>query len=641
MVLSTKKNRAIHDTLSKTVQEIEIHEEIASVLEEIITDIETAHSLERQLYQERLQDDLRIRYQWATKALEEYKAMEKEKEYLRQKVGEALLHDLMVLEDKLEANINMVDDSVSSSRPAMDDRIVDIESSNDLSQRQHPPTKHDSELPPPAHSESSTDVLQCEEGISDDDKVDVVESKETLRDETMASTQTYESSMGQSGQNKSEELQYIKVQQTVASDTMTDENDGSQNVNQISDSTLLPAVAPKAKKITPNLQYLKSDLLMKIFEFMDAIDIVNMAQANVRLYTKVNKIFGLGGTIVVGSRSVEDDDVVDDYDCESEDLPPVVIDHDNTVEVEEEQAAVVVGEGGGENNPQPETTGTLNEPKDIVKTMSNVQKATIVSIPAVKSNSSVAPTETVTTKQDSASVNRQWDTSKALKSADSKTNTMASKTRTTAGFQMSASVAQSLASKLLPAELSAIIAMRDQLRKKEEELQKIQEDVIDLTAQLEGTISVKDVLASKLKELQKKVQSDEEISAKMTRQVASDQEVIAFLDERVQELEKAVDNFHLERTKANKAIEKVKDASERQVAVLSDMLTYEREQRSDQEKEWKNTKKVLIKEVKLCRAQIMALEAERDGFREENQRLKEALMARARGAGRSFDAIMS
>jgi chromosome segregation ATPase len=247
----------------------------------------------------------------------------------------------------------------------------------------------------------------------------------------------------------------------------------------------------------------------------------------------------------------------------------------------------------------------------------------------------------VTTKQDSASVNRQWDTSKALKSADSKTNTMASKTRTTAGFQMSASVAQSLASKLLPAELSAIIAMRDQLRKKEEELQKIQEDVIDLTAQLEGTISVKDVLASKLKELQKKVQSDEEISAKMTRQVASDQEVIAFLDERVQELEKAVDNFHLERTKANKAIEKVKDASERQVAVLSDMLTYEREQRSDQEKEWKNTKKVLIKEVKLCRAQIMALEAERDGFREENQRLKEALMARARGAGRSFDAIMS
>jgi len=221
--------------------------------------------------------------------------------------------------------------------------------------------------------------------------------------------------------------------------------------------------------------------------------------------------------------------------------------------------------------------------------------------------------------------------------------TTASSKTSTAGFQMSPAVAQSLAAKLLPAELSAIISMRDQLRKKEKELTKAEVEVDDLTVHLEGTMTVKEMLTSKVKELQKTLKSDREISAKITRQTASDQEVIAFLDERVQELEKAFDNFHAERTRANKSIDKVKDASERQVAVLNDMLDYEREQRSDQEKDWKSTKKVLVKEVKHCRTQIMTVEAERDGFREENQRLKEALLSLGVGSktGRSFDTAMS
>lgn len=198
---------------------------------------------------------------------------------------------------------------------------------------------------------------------------------------------------------------------------------------------------------------------------------------------------------------------------------------------------------------------------------------------------------------------------------------------------MSPAVAQSLASKLQPAELSAIISMRDQLRKKEEELYKADEDVNDLTAQLEGTMTVKETLTEKVKELKKALDSDREVSLKITRQTASDQEVIAFLDERVQDLELSVDRFDKERAKANKSIQKVQDASERQVAVLNDMLAYEKDQKLDQEKAWKSTKKVLVKEVKHCRAQIMALEAERDGIREENDKLKEALMSLGAGNG--------
>jgi hypothetical protein len=503
--------------------------------------------------------------------------------------------------------------------------MSDPVSSNDLQQTSSSP-------PPP---------LPPQEGIISNNDDIVQESKETSRDESLPLTDSNHelatsmmeqpNKKNQKDENDNDDKKDIQIQQPVEIDEMTA---NAKNAGQIPESTRLQAgVLPtKRNKITPNLQYLKSGLLMKIFEYMDAIDIVNMAQANVSLYTKINNIFGLGGTIVAGSRYVDDDDIDENYQSDEEDLPPVVVIDNNDEEEAQQQE---------ENNPQHESTS-----KDSVKSSSDGQKATIVAIPVVKSSSSVAAKHDFT-----SSVNLPPDTTtKTLRSVDAKANLTTSKPRTTttttpaaAGFQMSASVAQSLASKLLPAELSAIIAMRDQLRKKEEDLQRAQEDVSDLTAQLEGTISVKEVLASKLKDLQKKVESDEEISAKMTRQVASDQEVIAFLDERVQELEKVVDNFHMERTKANKAIDKVKDASERQVAVLSDMLTYEREQRADQEKEWKSTKKVLIKEVKLCRAQIMALEAERDGFREENQRLKEALMALGAGAkaGRSFDTIMS
>lgn len=169
--------------------------------------------------------------------------------------------------------------------------------------------------------------------------------------------------------------------------------------------------------------------------------------------------------------------------------------------------------------------------------------------------------------------------------------------------------------------------MRDELRKKEIELHALQVDHDDLVAQFEGTISVKDVLTTKVQELQKAIQTDREVSAKITRQTASDQEVIAFLDERVQELERMVNNFDGERDRSKALVEKVRHASERQVTVLTDMLTYEREERADHEKEWKSQKKVLVKEVKHCRVQIMAIEAERDGYLEENAKLKEALLS--------------
>jgi hypothetical protein len=48
---------------------------------------------------------------------------------------------------------------------------------------------------------------------------------------------------------------------------------------------------------------------------------------------------------------------------------------------------------------------------------------------------------------------------------------------------------------------------------------------------------------------------------------------------------------------------------------------------TENERDWKATRKVLIKEVKSCRGHIMALQAEREGLQEQNERLKRAVMS--------------
>jgi nitrate/TMAO reductase-like tetraheme cytochrome c subunit len=65
--------------------------------------------------------------------------------------------------------------------------------------------------------------------------------------------------------------------------------------------------------------------------------------------------------------------------------------------------------------------------------------------------------------------------------------------------------------------------------------------------------------------------------------------------------------------------------NEKKVRVISDMLRFEREQMTSNEKEWKNTKKLLVKEVKSCRSHIVTLEAELEGLRRQNEQLKQGL----------------
>jgi hypothetical protein len=73
-------------------------------------------------------------------------------------------------------------------------------------------------------------------------------------------------------------------------------------------------------------------------------------------------------------------------------------------------------------------------------------------------------------------------------------------------------------------------------------------------------------------------------------------------------------------------------STSKKITMLSDMLKYEREKVREDESEWKATKKLLVKEIKSCRAQILTLKAERDGLKGQNDLLNRAINLNSNGS---------
>ena len=192
-----------------------------------------------------------------------------------------------------------------------------------------------------------------------------------------------------------------------------------------------------------------------------------------------------------------------------------------------------------------------------------------------------------------------------------------------------------MAAKLSAAELAAIISMTEKLSKMEQEINTLRNEKDELQGKLEGTEAVKQFLIGKVRDVEKNLRTFKENEVKVTQQISSDQEVIGFLDARVQVLERESTALAKEKTQAETDLRNLKGSTGQKITVLSDMLKYEKEKLRENESEWKSTKKVLVKEVKSCRAQILALQAERDGYREQNDMLKRAIVNKGSNGGSS------
>ena len=376
-------------------------------------------------------------------------------------------------------------------------------------------------------------------------------------------------------------------------------NDDDQKQPAAAAAVVSIDVEADIKEDVPTLMTLDIEPLIEIFGFLDAMDILNTAQINITMYNKVDNIFGIS------------------EDGQSPPAPtpnPVPTTNNNTTDVAPTSAAAGV-------TSTPPTAAELTA------------KATVSSAGVMGKGlfSMLQPKPAVTETSVSSTI-------PAKRYGDAKSSSTNATSSASSGQQqqpLNAKVAQSMASKLSDAELAAIISMTDKLSKLEKEVHMLRNEKEVFAAKLDGTEAVKQFLIGKVRDVEVKLSRSREDEIKVTQQIASDQEVIAFLDGRVQEVEQQTENLTIEKTGTQANFDGLKVSTSKKITMLSDMLKYEREKVREDEGEWKATKKVLVKEVKSCRAQILALQAERDGFKEQNDMLKRAIVSTGGGGGNS------
>ena len=356
----------------------------------------------------------------------------------------------------------------------------------------------------------------------------------------------------------------------------------------------------------PTFAELDMEILMNIFGYLDPVDILNAAQVNIAMYTRGKKFLAL---IKIPAK----------YGCT---IPNICMNYTPAVDT-----IFGIADDGV---PQPQPAAAQKPTAPPHSETHNKPKENVVTQPAL---TAAANSATAAAPPATNSAPGTESTGKGLFSMlqpRSAPGRVAA--RTGRSQQMNASLAKSMASKLTDAELAAILSMTDRLSKLEKEVNLLRNENEGLAAKLDGTEAVKQFLISKCRDVEFKLKQREEDDVKVTQQIASDQEVIAFLDSRIQELEMSSDNVTKEMNSARTELNSLKVSSTKKTTMLNDMLKYEREKLREEETDWKATKKVLVKEVKSCRAQILALQAERDGYKEQNEMLKRAIVSTGKNA---------
>ncbi|KAL3917738.1 MAG: hypothetical protein SGILL_004573 [Bacillariaceae sp.] len=342
----------------------------------------------------------------------------------------------------------------------------------------------------------------------------------------------------------------------------------------------------KNEEEKPSLFTMDVEPLMEIFGYLDPMDILNTAQINMRMYTKVDNIFGIS---------------------EDGQSPPAP-----TPTPKPAQAP-------------PAPTAQPAPAKVATKTAPSTADTTKPEPTHKKSNSGPLGMGLLSMMQPKPQA------AQAATSAAATTKPI-SASSASHSQPLNAKVAQSMAAKLSDAELAAIISMTDKLSKLEKEVHALRNDKEVIAAKLDGTENVKQFLIGKVRDVEVKLQRSKEDEIKVTQQIASDQEVIAFLDSRVQELEQQTVDLTKENSIMQAELDSLKGSTSKKITMLNDMLKYEREKVREDEGEWKATKKVLVKEVKSCRAQILTLQAERDGLKGQNEMLNRAINSSSNGS---------
>ena len=594
----------MESVLSATLTDLHIRNEVGDCIQEMLMDIETTHDLQQQIELETARRSLEKAQREQQGVILEAHTERLERHNRRVLLADNFAVELLKLNREMKELVEWKEaheykvrnyDSMLAKLTQAEEDLRDakrISSSSDAPQRQTDDNKADE-----VESSTKKDVEQSPSTEKAPEQINIM-SDGTAPGKTVENVPAETATMTKEGAKPSEE-ELIEINDNQA---LAEQKEESQNMEAQEEDQKLPATDPAVVSIdveadveedVPTILTLDVEPLMMVFGFLDAMDILNTAQINLVMYNKVDNIFGI-----------------------SED---------------------------GQSPPAPTPSKPKQKPAEA--------KSTAIHPPVAASSSNVATSAAQPTHQKSnstASIGSATGvmgkglfamlTPAKAEAAVSPSAKAPSSNPSSAQQQsqpLNAKVAQSMASKLSDAELAAIISMTDKLSKLEKEIHVLKNEKEVYAGKLEGTEAVKQFLIGKVRDVEVKLQRSKEDEIKVTQQIASDQEVIAFLDSRVQELEQQTENLTLEKTGTQAGFDDLKVSTSKKITMLSDMLKYEREKVREDESDWKATKKVLVKEVKSCRAQILALQAERDGLKEQNDMLKRAIVSTGSGGSSS------
>jgi len=657
LAMTASNTTQIEAALLQTVTDLQIRSEIQDCLAEIVTDVEIAVQLDTQLTVHSTVTELRLRLQQQERALEEARAVQKERCHTQSDLADALVQELWALSQEMGA-LQLVKEE--HEKLVVDYNEVSarlFQTEEDLHEAQHQvataATRQRSgsrqyNTAAPAAEENTIATATATGPSSSVDPTPSVQVKTEPTptivnlDAPVPKTEESADTTEQDAVSKDEEAPVATATAAAASAAaIANDNETSPVATETptnngqAKETAEPATEPAAVVLLdeddeesdhPSFEKLDTKIIMNIFGFLDALDILNTAQVSISMYSRVDSLFGLGGG--GGGGGGDDSSTI-----ATTETPTTA-----ASTAEPFRSTTAITSSNSNSNPKPVAVATTSAIKSSYNQGASSRPASVST--ATATNPSSPP---FTSSTASATMSRgAAGLFSLLQPRISKPSYVASPTRGGGGSvkrsnsqdgpqPMNAAMANSMAAKLTDGELNAIILMTERLKQKENLAEKLVKQNAELAAKLDGTEAVKQFLIGKVRDMEIVQAAAEDNETKVAQQIGSDQEVIAFLDGRVQELEGDIGRLVAEKEKAITDLQAIKVLTDKKAAVMGDMLQFERERLSENEREWKATKKLLVKEVKSCRAQILSLQAERDGYREQNEVLRKAVLSPGHG----------
>ncbi|KAK1944319.1 hypothetical protein P3T76_004231 [Phytophthora citrophthora] len=182
-----------------------------------------------------------------------------------------------------------------------------------------------------------------------------------------------------------------------------------------------------------------------------------------------------------------------------------------------------------------------------------------------------------------------------------------------------------LVKSLKPDQIKLFHDMSTRVKTIEAHLAQVQTEKEDVAARLYSAENVRDFLMGKLKDLEDTLASNMTVASKKDEQAAVDREIIGFLDAKTQEYEVALKEYAHQNNGLRIEIAQLQEDHTSKTTIIEDMVELLTDEKKELESQVRSQRKILVREVKVLRAQNQQLVIEKDHYFTQLKQLKHAL----------------